>query len=138
MHLRGDAEPRRGGAVVGEQRLQAVILLVCVDVREARRVAHLRQQQRAVLLQIFGGLGLERVLVLRVGLAASDADVLNRLQKRGRAGHARELGPQPVDDLLRAYLALIERLEGDEREAAIGGALPAGKSHRRSARRGLP
>ena len=107
MQLRRDAEARRGGTVVGQQRLQAVVLLVRVDVLQTRACAHLVQQQRTVLLQILGGFSLQRVLVLRVGLPAADADVLHRLQKRGRAGHARQLGPQPVDDRLRAHLALV-------------------------------
>ncbi len=85
---------------------------------KARRAAHLVEQKRTVLLQILGGFGLQRVLVLRAGLPAADADVLNRLQKRGRAGYPCKLGPQPVDDLLRAYLALVERLQRDELKAA--------------------
>ena len=101
MQLRREAEPRRRGAVVGQQSLQAVDSAGRYS--RPRKPGALRscgQQQRAVLLQILGGLGLQRVLILRVGLPAADADVLHRLQKRGRAGHARQLGPQPVDDLL--------------------------------------
>ena len=72
-------EPRGGKPVVSQQSLQAMVLLVGIHVRKpgVRRICS--QKQRAVLLQVLGGFGLQGVLVFRVGLPAADADVLNRL-----------------------------------------------------------
>ena len=128
-NLRRQAETRGGGPIVGKQRLQAAILLVRLHIRKTRRVAHLLQQEGAILLQIVNGLGLQCVLVLCVGLPASYAYVLNQPQIGGRARNGCKLWAKPVHDLLRAY-AFIEGLERDKREAAIGGSLSAGKSHR--------
>lgn len=127
--LRSYAEPRRGRAVVSKESLKAIILLIGIHVHEARCVTQFREEQRAVLLQVFDGFGLQGVLVLGVGLPAADADVLNGLKVGGRAGHARQFGAQAGQDFRRAHLALIERLERDKGEAAIGGALSPRKSH---------
>ena len=74
-------------------------------------------------------LGFEGVLVLGVGLTASDADILHGLEEGGGSRDTGELGAETIDDLGRAGVALVQGLEGDEGEAAVGGALAAGEAH---------
>ena len=80
-HPRGDAQARGGGAVDDERRLQALVLLVGVDVGDLgqlrERLAHARLPQP----QIRELIGLQGELVLRVGLPPAHANVLNRHEK---------------------------------------------------------
>ena len=77
--MRGDAKTCGCGAVIGEQRLQAVVLQVCVDVFKTWCMVKFLEKLRAILQQIFGGFSLQRVLISRVGRSAADANILNGL-----------------------------------------------------------
>ena len=69
--------------------------------------------------QIRHVVGLDGVLVERIAAAAADAQILRRLQKRGGDRQPVQLGPQPVDDLRGADLALVERLKRNVDETAV-------------------
>ena len=97
---RRDAEPRGGVAVDDEIGLQALLLLVGVDVGQHRAVLQRLDELRRPLEQVIGVVGLQRVLILRVALPAAGADVLDRDQEQAAAGHLRELRPQPRDHLV--------------------------------------
>ncbi len=85
-HLRRDAQARRGIAIVNQRSLQSAVLLIGVDVGENAQLAHFGEQTRAPSHQIVNVVALNRVLILRVALAAADAQVLPRLQEDRRAG----------------------------------------------------
>ena len=126
--LRGDAVAGGLDAVVGDQRLQAAILLVAVDVGDRRHVLEAAQHQRRELREVGQVVALHRELILRVGLAAADPHVLRRLQIQRGARHRRQLRPQARDDLIGRHLALVERLERDEQARGVGRAASAGEA----------
>ena len=123
-----DAQPRRGVAIDDHGGLQALVLLVGVDVAQFGQRAQLLQQKRGPVVQVAQVLALQRVLILRLALAAADAEVLRRLQEQGRAGHHRQFAAQPADHLVGADLALGERFQRDEHAAAVGRSVAAGRS----------
>ena len=125
---RGDAEPGRGLAVDGEEGLDAPVLLVGVDVDQLRLPFHLVCQPRRPQAEIGEVVALQRVLVAGIGAAATGADVLDRVEEKGGAGDLRQLGPEPRDHLLAAFLSLRPRFQVDEEEAAAGPAA-AGEAH---------
>jgi hypothetical protein len=51
-HLRGNAEARSGGAVIGKPGLKTAVLLVGIDVGEQANFSHLLEQDRAPLHEI--------------------------------------------------------------------------------------
>ena len=58
--------------------------------------------------------GLQGVLVLRIGLSAADADVLNRNEEEVGAGLVRKVAAQPRHDRVGRELAFGQRLQRDE------------------------
>jgi hypothetical protein len=115
-----NAEPRRRIAVDDDIRFQPIVLLVAIYLRHLRNLLQLSEDLRRPCKQLVRTVGLECVLILRVGGATADADVLHRLQKQRCPWNLRQLAAQPADHLIRRYLALAERLERNEDEAAIG------------------
>ena len=103
-------QPRGGVAVDGEIDLQAVLLLVGVDVGQCRHVLQRVGELRRPLVELRHVSRLQRVLILGVALAPADADVLHRLQEQPRAGDLVQLRPQAGDHLVRGDLALGLRL----------------------------
>ena len=79
------------------------------------------QHARRVGGQIAQIVGAHGVLILRVAGPASHAHILHGLQKEGGSGHARQLRPQALDDLVGADLAFIQRLQRNEHPRRIGG-----------------
>ena len=63
----------------------------------------------------------QRVLVLGAAEPAADRDVLARLHEELGALDRGDLGPQALDDLVRAQLALVMRLELDEHARGVFG-----------------
>ena len=57
---------------------------------------------------------------MRVRGPAADPDILHRLQEQGRSGNDRHLPPEPGDHAVRGKVALAERHQRHEHEAAIG------------------
>ena len=60
---------------------------------------------------------LQGVLKLGVARAAADLHILHRLQEKRGSGHAGHARPQPVDHLIGADLALLERFQRDIKPA---------------------
>ena len=124
--------PRRDAvcAVVDQRGFQAVVLLVAVHVGQPGQLLHLLQQNRAPLRQVLQVVALKRVLILRVALAAADAQILAGLQKYRRSGHRSQLGPQAVDHLVRADFALRRAASSaTNTNPLFAGAAAAGKGH---------
>ena len=69
-------------------------------------------------VEIVDILGLQRVLILRVALAAAGAQILDGGEIKAAAGDLGELRPQPRDHLIDAD-ALRQRLERNEHVAGI-------------------
>ena len=64
------------------------------------------EEERRPMVELAGiGVG-QRVLILRLGHATADRDVLRRLHVEGDALDFGELGPQPRDHLVGARVAL--------------------------------
>jgi hypothetical protein len=62
---------------------------------------------------------LKRVLELGAAESGTDGDVLRHLQEHVHALHLGDLRPQPVDDLEGAHVALVVRLQIDEKSAVV-------------------
>ncbi len=124
-----DTEPRRGVAVDHEVRLQALVLLVAVDVGKVRIALQGRRDLRRPVIELLQRRALQRVLILRVRGPAPDPDVLHRLQEQARTGHHRHLAAQPRDHPVGAELALVERPQRHEHEAGIGLPTPGEADH---------
>jgi hypothetical protein len=86
---RGQAEARGAVAIDLDQRLDAVVLLVRVDVGHHRLLLHLFGQLRGPAAQVDQAVALQRVLVGRVGLPAAGAHVLHRVEEDLQPGHLR-------------------------------------------------
>ena len=137
--LRLDAVARGGVAVDLQLERGALGLLVGGDVAQLRQRLHLGQDLRRPCVQL-GKVGvLQRELELGARRPAAEPDVLRRLHVEPGAFDLLELGTQPGDDLLRARLALVARLQRDEHVAVVAGAAAAADRHRdRSPRRDRP
>ena len=68
-------------AVDRDGRLHAFVLLIAVDIGQLRQFGKRRAQAGLPGAQVLHRVGLQRVLVLRVGLAPTDANVLHRHQE---------------------------------------------------------
>ena len=83
-------------------RLQAAILLVAVDIGEARELPHLLEQSGSPFHQVVHIVALDGVLVLCVALPAADAQVLAGLQEDGGPRQETQFGTQTIDHLAGA------------------------------------
>ena len=119
---RGEAEPRRAVAVDVDHRLDAVLLLVGVDVGQHRLALHLVGEAGRPAAQVGEAVALQRVLVVGVALPAAGANVLHGAQEDLQAGDLGELRAQPRDHGLAALAPLGRRLQVGEQEAAAGAA----------------
>ncbi len=96
-------------------------LLVGGDILQFGQFLHRRfDDRRPVIELVVVGVG-QRVLVLRLGEAAADADVLPRLHEEFGALDRRYLGAQALNDLVRGDAALVMRLQLDEEAGGIFG-----------------
>ena len=123
--LRRDAEARGGLAVVGDQGLQAAVLLVAVDVDDDGDGFQLLEHAGRVSDQILQVVAAHGELVLRGAVPSADAQVLGGLQVEGRAGNPGELRAQALHDVIDRDLALRERLERDEHARLVQGGCAA-------------
>ncbi len=121
----GDRDPktRCGFAVDRDVGLESSVLLVAVDVGEPRHLLQFGKNFRRPGVEFLDGVGLKGKLILRIRGAAAAPDVLDRLQEQRRARDLGKFAAQSPDHQVRRYLALAQRLERHEDEAAIG--LPA-------------
>ena len=98
--LGGHAQTRGGVAVDHDHRLQPAVLLVGGHVAQLGQIAETVQHLRREGVQLVQVRALQRVLVLGVGLAAADPDVLHRLQEQRGARYPAQLAAQAGDDLI--------------------------------------
>jgi len=110
--------------------LQAGILLVAVHISETVQLPHLCEDSRSPFHQVLEVFALNRVLILRVALPASDAQVLPGLQKCHRARDSGKLRPQTTDDFARADFPLVQRLQRGINKTAVSRAIAADESDR--------
>ncbi len=117
-----------GGVTVYDQRqLQALVLLVAVDVLQLRQGLQHFQDARRPIIQLGEAVALQCVLVLRIRPPAAGLDVLIGLQEQRRAGDLGQLGAQAIDYVIGADLAFGERFQRhvDAAGVALGAAAGA-------------
>ena len=111
--LRRDAEARRRAPVDDDARLKPRVLHVARDVAQLGQALQLLDESRDPRVQL-GGVGvLEAVLVLRPADPVLHREVLHGLKEERHSGDLLQLRLEPADQVLRADLALVERLEVD-------------------------
>ena len=117
----GDIEPEACGSrpVDDQVALQPLLLLIEVDLGQQRHLFQRRFELGGPLVDQLGIVGLEGVLVRRVGRASADADILGALQKQPCAGDPVELGAKPGHDLRHPH-PLGQRFQHDEHKPGIG------------------
>src|SRR5271170_523996 len=108
--LHGDTEAAGGVAVDHERSLEAMGLLVRVNVTQLRDFRQARLQQRRPVVEVFQTIRLKGVLVLSGSEARANVEILNRLKKEHRAGDVFRGFPDARDDLVRADFAFRKRL----------------------------
>src|SRR5262249_56341543 len=84
------------------------------DVAQPFDLGDLVAQFRREIVQELGVAGLQRVLVLALGNAAGDVDVLDVLEIHGHAGNSIGGAAQTLDHRRGIFVALLPRLERDE------------------------
>ncbi len=99
--------------------MQALVLLVGIDVGQFRQGAECLADLRFPGAQQVQVVGLQCVLVLGVAGAAANPDILHRLHEQVGAGNVAELAAQACNHLVCRELAFRQRLESDEHVAAI-------------------
>ena len=114
-----DAEARRGVAIDLKIGFESFQLLVGAHVRDHRVVLKRRDELRRPVVEILHVVRLQRVLVLRVALAAAGPQILHGGEVEASARDLRELRPQPRDHLIHGHVALRQRLERNEHRAGI-------------------
>src|SRR5712692_2484203 len=125
--LNGDAEPAGGVAVDDDGALQAMQLLVGVDVTELGDFLQALHDDGSPMGEVNEIVGLQSVLVLSAAKAAADAEILDGLQVQGGAGNFGSLRTNARDDLINVELALTERLELAEHARRAATAAAAGE-----------
>ena len=111
-------------AIDGDHDLRRVVLLVARYIGQFRQCLQLAEKTLRPDIQLVYIRVLQRILVQAARNATADRDVLCRLQVKDHAFHLRELRSQPIDDLDRRSIALVVRLEPDEKPPGIPLLLP--------------
>ena len=118
---RRNAEPGGGVAIDLDRDMRRGNLLVGRDVLQFRQLPHRRFEDRRPMGQ-FAEVGVgQRVLVLGAAETAADRDVLPGLHEELGAFDRGDLGPQALDDLVRAHVALVMRLQLNEHPRGVLG-----------------
>src|SRR5579872_2233313 len=120
-----DTEARGGAAVVFEDRLEAVVLLVGVDVADFGRAVHGLEHARTIYGQVAEVFADHRELIESAAGATSDAEALCDLKIEGRAGDDGELRPQAGHDGVGADAAFLQPFEVNVDSRRIGGVAAA-------------
>src|ERR1051326_4508346 len=87
------------------------VLKIGADIGDLGNHLHPLEHARRPLIQERKILSLKRVLILRVALASTDANVLIGLQEQRGAGHAGGLAAKPGNHFVRRSGADTDRLE---------------------------
>ncbi|TWG86307.1 hypothetical protein L602_002100000960 [Cupriavidus gilardii J11] len=117
--LHGDAQPRGGIPIDNDRCLQPLVVGVGIDVLQFLQVRQCVADLGLPRAQHLEVVGPQRELVLGTALPSPDADVLHRYKEQPRTRLLGELHAQPRDDLVGRFLALAQRLEGDEHLAGV-------------------
>ena len=94
---------------------------VAGDILEARRLPQRVHQLAGGVVELVQIQALQRVLILRLGEIAADADDRRVLHEDVDARNLRQLRPQLLDDLIGRELALVARHQPEEEIAGIAG-----------------
>jgi hypothetical protein len=94
------SKPCGRSAVDGDVGFQPIVLLVAVDLRQLRNRLQFGEYFWRPGEQLVSVVILQRELVLRVGGATADADVLHRLQKQRRTWNVGDVAPDTRDHLV--------------------------------------
>jgi hypothetical protein len=135
-----DAKACGGIAIDLEIGFEPFLLLIGAHVRHHGVVFERGDELRRPGVEILDVVRLQRVLVLRVALAAAGTQILHGGEVQASPGDLRELRPQPRDHLIHGRVALRQRLERNEHRAGVdlriaAAAADAGKADDRRHRR---
>src|SRR5437660_353388 len=125
--LNGNAKAGGGVSVNGDGTLQAMHLLVGVDVAKLGDLLEALHDDGRPVNKVTEIVRLKGVLELSAPKAAADAEILNRLQVEGSAGDFGGLRTDAANDLINAELALAERLELTEHAGRAAAAAATGE-----------
>jgi hypothetical protein len=126
------SESRRRRPIDRDVRLEPVILLIAVGLRQGRKRLQFREDPWRPCKKLVRAVVLQGVLILCIGGAAPDTDVLYRLEIQRCSGNLRNLATQPADHLIGRYFTHAKRLERNEGGARIGGIAAARSGARKS------
>src|SRR5262245_12717572 len=105
--------------------LEPAVLLIGVDVVELVHVLECARDSRHPGLELVERVGLDRVLILGIRLAATLPRPAHALKEKACPDDLRELGLQPPGNLVGAHLAHCERFQLNEQVSRIRGATAA-------------
>ena len=127
--LGSDSQSRSGIAIDDDVLLQAADLLVAVDVLEYGNRPQLLRSASAPMRTTHPDPRQKRVLILGVGQASANLQILRGLEKQRRSRHMRSLRTKAIDHLVDADLAFIQRLQGDEHAGLVLRCVAAGEGN---------
>src|SRR5713226_1060083 len=125
--LNGDAETAGGVTVDDDGTLQAMHLLVGVDVAQLGDFLQALHDDGGPVNEVGEIVGLKGVLELSAAEAAADVEILDSLQVHGGAGNFGSLRTNAGDELIHGDLALPQRLELAEHAGGAAAVAAAGK-----------
>src|SRR5712692_2690688 len=125
--LNGDAETAGGVAIDDDGTLQAMHLLVGVEVAELGDFLEALHDDGSPVSEVSEVVGLECVLILGAAKTAADAKVLNGLKEKRGAWNASGFRTNARNDLINGELAVAERLELAEHAGGAAAAAATGK-----------
>ena len=109
--LHRDTQASGGVTVDAERRLNALVLLIGVDVREGRQIRHRLPYLRLPCAKLREVVGLQCELVLRIGRATADPDILRRLQEQVCSRLLRQSAAQARDHEIGRIATLRKRFQ---------------------------
>ncbi len=127
--LNSDPETAGGVTVNDDGTLQAMHLLVGVDIAKLGDFLKALHDDGSPVGQVAKVVGLECVLILGTAKTAADVEILGALQVQGGAGNFGTLRTNARDDLVDGELALAERLELAEHARGAATAAATGEGY---------
>ena len=97
---RANAEASGGVAIDDDVGLQPVLRLIRFKVRQHGVVLKRLDKLRSPPIEVLYRVGQQRVLILRIALAAADEDILDGAEVEDTVGNLSKLWLQPRDDLI--------------------------------------
>ncbi len=136
--LNGDSQPSRGIAIDRKIGLQALILLVGIDIAQFRNLAKSIHDDGSPVIKIVEIVSLQSVLILGATEPAADGYVLHGLQKQRGARNVRCLAAKAGDDMIGVDLSLVQGLQLSEHARRAGAISSTGECGDRIDRRVCP